>query len=151
MCCRLILLLILCCTICSQEISGQVIERQVFASAGQSAGEFTIGEVFTQTLSNENSLTQGFHQPFLTIVGVQEESTSLLKVWPNPTRDVLHIKCDFLDYQWRILDAAGRIVLEGNGTASEDLSVAQLARGSYLLRILDSASGFNESLQFVRL
>lgn len=130
--------------------SAQWLERQVFATAGQSAGEFTIGEVFTLTLEADAKLTQGFHQPTFTSVGVEENDALEFMVWPNPASDMLQVQSNGKNYQWFILDAVGKIVLEGHATDGQALDLSQLARGSYFLRIQESESLVYHTTQFIR-
>ena len=71
----------------------QVLLPSVFASAGDEfrnaafgSLEWTLGEPVTETFRNGDMLTQGFHQPFFTIVSVSPLTATDLqvKVYPNP-------------------------------------------------------------------
>jgi hypothetical protein len=91
---------ILICVILSG-ISILSFSQQVVATSGntlqKSTGSisFTLGEPVTGTFAKENTtLTQGFHQPTLTIVSTDEylnENISC-RVYPNPTSDLVHLE-----------------------------------------------------------
>src|SRR5699024_10938600 len=62
----------------------------------------------------------------------QFEKTAEVKIWPNPTADVLHITSTAEIQKVQIFDLQGRKVLEGN---QKELNVENLSSGNYLLQI----------------
>ncbi len=59
-----------------------------------------------------------------------------IKIYPNPTTDVVYIKAP-VKVTMQITDIAGRIICKGKAGA-QSLSLKSLVRGIYLLRITDS-------------
>lgn len=129
----------------------QQLERQLFASAGTSVGSFSIGEVFTQTYSSNQQLTQGFQQTNLEVVSVQEEKTVELRVFPNPAADQLTIQTEMSFFEYVITDLSGKVCLESQGARTEVVDVKSLAQGLYLLRITQSEDLILETHQIVKL
>ena len=72
-----------------------------------------------------------------TITSISEPSTDLgISIFPNPTSDLLHIKCsDQKNYQLKLLDVAGRIlkVYDNLNTATQ-ISTSSLRNGIYILQ-----------------
>ena len=53
--------------------------------------EFTLGEIAIETVfGDEFMLTQGFHQGQFNIIALDEHSTMRVKVYPNPTIDIIN-------------------------------------------------------------
>lgn len=66
--------------------------------------------------------------------GIELEQLDNLTVYPNPVVDVLTIEFDGA-YSWAIYDNLGQIVLFGQSTGKELVSMEQLATGNYLLKV----------------
>ena len=89
------------CAICiALSLSLSIFGQKVASSAGvQFLGtdcriDWTLGESAVQTFySGPFIVTEGFHQPILLIAGIPDVGTSnsTIKVYPNPTRDILTI------------------------------------------------------------
>ena len=93
---RSIAVFVICC--CLTCLFAQKITPTVLSSAGavMKTGNFsiewTLGEIATETLkSNNNVLTQGFHQTNLTVVSTNNPFISGLDVYPNPVEQELII------------------------------------------------------------
>jgi hypothetical protein len=69
------------------------------------------------------------------------EDTSLVKVWPNPGIDMLHIEIDVTDkLDLRVLDATGRAILTGTSPdGTLEFSTLGLAPAIYLVEVNTSA------------
>lgn len=144
----IVLLNLLLCTGIS--CHAQANPPDVFSSAGGEGTDgnshlsWTIGEPITETVSDgTNSLTQGFHQPWVEITTDVEDaigSGSGISVFPNPTRHVLHVVyADETPAEDRLelMDAQGRLVHQGRiRSTSTDLDVTKYAPGNYFLRLL---------------
>ena len=97
-------LIILTATILLTTLSfGQSIQNQVVGSAGNrdTIGEYlvswTVGELMVEKFTNPDCVvTQGFHQTFFTISGVDLPSEAQFRVicYPNPTVKDIHIKIE---------------------------------------------------------
>jgi uncharacterized delta-60 repeat protein len=86
----------------------------------------------------------------LTIVGVNSQNIESIKIYPNPTKDLINISSstNFIGKNYRIFDYTGKL-LQNNTINTENtiISLADLTSGLYLLRI----EGNNESYKIVKL
>lgn len=70
--------------------------------------------------------------------GIDDAAAAGYKVWPNPATDMLHIMSpNGSSMQLSLLDAAGRIVLQGAGSS---LDLSAVAQGVYYLRIVSDGN-----------
>jgi hypothetical protein len=134
----------------------QSLERYVISSAGGSyyngtnlEMDYTAGEVAVTTLSNaNNTLTQGFQQPFkLEWVAVEENTVNPSQVFyfPNPVADELTVNIQNAqtgNYQVTLFNILGQLVFNEiisagfNGNAKLNISCINLSTGNYYIRIL---------------
>ena len=130
-------------------ISAQVLSPQVIASAGNSFSsasarmEYTIGEVVTSTLSGaSNTLTQGFQQPEIKILAV-ENYTDLytFNLYPNPTEQFVTIESSKEDeMQVHIYDGNGKAIqVSGIFSKKVTMNIELLAAGAYFMVITTKA------------
>lgn len=133
----------------------------VAASGGsyeQSSAEvsYTLGEavIFTAELSG-NDVTQGFHQPHLTVVGVEEQVISDVRVYPNPTSGQLIIELgdnpDGMELQ--LVNALGQVVHTGrlvNQELQTTLDLSDQAAGNYFLKLHNATEEIN-TYQIIKL
>lgn len=100
----------------SQEVASA--SGNVFQNAEGSVS-FTVGELTVETLSAENSvLTQGFHQPALTIVPVNNPETGTIQalVFPNPASDKIQLNVydeNFSGMEYFLNNSSGIVLLNG--------------------------------------
>ncbi|MCB9232067.1 MAG: T9SS type A sorting domain-containing protein [Bacteroidia bacterium] len=124
----------------SQTLSPQVVANGGRSFSGASGGmEFTIGEVATSTLSSSgNVLTQGFNQPKIDIVGVEEiiESYSI-NLFPNPAQQFLNLETTSdEELEVSVFNALGQIVFDSRKFRKElSLDVQNISDGKYFLRV----------------
>jgi hypothetical protein len=138
------LLLFLMIMFCGIVMSAQ----EVVASSGSSGTitgykvDWTIGEPVIETFTGSaNILTQGMHQTKLLVTGVQELTTSGLKVrvYPNPVSDMLMIEVvqtgnDLFRYE--LFDVTGRkLVLKNMNSNIEEIDMSSYVSGIYLLYV----------------
>lgn len=105
---------------------------------------YTIGEVVIPTaVGSQAVLTQGFHQPWVSISTVVEDGTASAGnalVYPNPTRHELFVEVDDAlgAETFLLLNAAGQRVLDGriSGTRTT-LDLSSYADGAYHLHLAD--------------
>lgn len=134
-------------------IKAQTVMPQVVSSSGgsgqnaQGSLDWTIGESVTTTVTDGTStLTQGFQQPTLLIATSQKEYNELMQllVYPNPTADYVTLKMDNTNdaqYNYRVFDAAGKLVSEGKATsANPNISFQGLASGQYTISLVGPKS-----------
>lgn len=75
--------------------------------------------------------------------------TAPLSLYPNPARDVLHIRGNGQPYDLHVLSMDGREVLRRQMSGSDDrLDISSLAPGAYVVRILQE--GRMQNLRFVK-
>jgi hypothetical protein len=117
----------------------QVAKHQVFAAVGYVSNtiDYTIGEVLTQTLGSSLSVTQGFHQPRLRIVGIaQITNTPSVIVYPNPLESSIFIEVkDRLDViHMTLIDVQGKALKRFIVSAKNlEIPITDLASGIYTL------------------
>jgi len=141
---RLSLLVLLCIPLWA---SGQNQNLQVLAVQGgfsQSPDmslSWTLGENFTETINADDLiLTQGFQQSFYKLkeINLTDTESFNIKVYPNPTRDILNL--DVLDekypYAVEIIDATGQLLYKAvRSQAHSQLDLSGYASGEYFIRI----------------
>ena len=103
--------------------------------------DFSIGEVVTATLNNNNNiLTQGFHQTNLTVLAVDDFDINFqARVFPNPTQDILHVDIQsFSGLSYKLYDIQGRQLSNDIiGNKKTLINTTQYATGVYLLVFLN--------------
>ncbi len=80
--------------------------------------------------------------------GTTQVEAQRLKVYPNPTKDVFRITENTLVKRVKVLNIIGKTALDRTIQNGEQLSVAHLRAGMYLVQMLD---GENEVIKTVRL
>ena len=123
---------------------GQSIERSVFSAGGLSTTlmDFTIGETFTSSISNQNVfISQGFQQTNLLHIGISEylKPASVL-LYPNPARSEFSLSYPNFTESFNLLiyDLQGKLIEDFKQVKSNELfDVASLAAGTYVLRAHD--------------
>lgn len=105
--------------------------------------DFTLGDIAIETISSENfMLTQGFHQPSLGIISINEDSYSEISVYPNPTVDIINLELlgfegNYVNVQ--ILDLSGRLIYSELATINSEkhqINTSILDIGSYVLEVI---------------
>ena len=135
----------------------QSIERQVIASVGGDASasniqaSYTVGEAVIATGSASNVIvTQGFQQPTVSSVGIEEMDNGLsVNVYPNPVSDNLRVEINAkneLLVNATIYDMQGKSTgvsvsnLKVNRTLKHALDVSALSTGQYFISFTDDKS-----------
>ena len=100
----------------------QSLTPEVIASGGHSfvvnqvgSLQGTIGETVTESLQNEQILSQGFQQVYFTLTTVFERKIPAFfaKIYPNPTVDVVFIATELKeDLDLKLMDLYGRILTQ---------------------------------------
>jgi len=112
------------------------------------------GQCWRGTMNNQGQL-QFVSLPECVVLSDAKtvETTSTLKVYPNPATNTLTIDLHTFENKTvtlRVINLSGQLVVEKSVSASGNysLNVSSLSTGTYTLFV--SCAGFNESLQFVR-
>ena len=116
--------------------------------------EYNIGEPVVGTVaSGSNTLTQGFEQPWADIeVGISTATPeAAINVYPNPTRQDLHIQLpNSAHHNYSLFDAAGKLVLQGNLNSSlTTLDVGTLKSGNYNLIVDDTVDLSRQTFRII--
>lgn len=77
---------------------------------------------------------------------IGDESEQKVLLYPNPATDVVFVSGIDGEFDYEILDIAGKI--QASGTTSQSINVASLTKGLYIVRINDGISTCN--LRFVK-
>ena len=122
---------------------------------------FTIGELVIPTwTTGNNSLTQGFHQPYefsgATTLVDKSTPSYLLKVYPNPSKDLVYI--DVLGkkssgFSLEILDPKGSKLspnVKQNDGTKICFSMRDLVPGSYYVRLMDDSGRSSSMITVVK-
>eukprot|EP00389_Voromonas_pontica_P016085 GDKH01025152.1.p1 GENE.GDKH01025152.1~~GDKH01025152.1.p1 ORF type:complete len:154 (+),score=3.96 GDKH01025152.1:49-510(+) len=140
-------------------VSG-VSAQEVISSSGESFAtpnggvDFTVGEVVIETVGNgSNTLTQGFHQTLLEIVGLEDHLSDLqVSIFPNPTDEFLMIEVsDFSSLKYQLVDQTGRLVNQDELKSSQtQINVTQLSAGVYTLFLTTNETKVAKSYQVIK-
>ena len=120
--------------------------QEVISSQGESYStssgkiDFTIGEVVNQTIVGvNNDLTQGFHQPNLTVTGIKDfEENFKAAIFPNPVVNSLSINFEEIDqvYHLEALDLNGKLLFVKQLNSNNNvIDVSYLSAGVYIFAL----------------
>lgn len=104
--------------------------------------EFTIGEPVTATLSkNDIVLTQGFHQPVLTVLPdkIDPNLHFDLTAYPNPTQDYVILETDhFEGLNYQLCNLEGKLINQNTLTTNQtEIDFSSLEPSLFFLRIYE--------------
>jgi len=108
--------------------------------------EGTIGEPITHTYTGANAtLTQGFQQTGLEVVGITENEAFQVSVFPNPTADNLTISAENTLIQAIVItDINGKIIAKSEGeVATWTYDLSSQPNGTYLINVKKDSNTFN--------
>jgi hypothetical protein len=123
----------------------QTATPELLASAGDSftntdySLNWSLGEIMTESYTNtEFILTQGFHQPYLSSVSIDEKPMLNVSVWPNPTDHILYVTAlnqNAKPLSYTLKDLTGKELLNGNFMLKQALDLDNYPAGMYMLSI----------------
>jgi len=108
---------------------------------------FDAGACFTPSFSGSYTVEAAYacdpilSEPFDLVMGIAESGQNAWSVSPNPAAEQALIRSDArLEGPWRLMDAAGRIAMQGrfNGCTVCAIGLADMVAGSYTLLINDA-------------
>lgn len=103
---------------------------------------WSIGETVIDTYSaNDVILTNGFHQSKLSITNVDDILNLDLKLYPNPTADILNVSFNsgFLELEYSVFNSSGDKLK--NGTIiqpNQQINFQRYSSGTYLVKFFYS-------------
>lgn len=125
----------------------QSLQPQAIANGGTSYSnasgqlDWTIGEPVTATLSSGNSISQGFHQPDLSITtGMATEELDGISIYPNPTVSAINLQFENIkkNASVELYDAAGKLVYTTAVTPAMQIDMTNMPKGTYLLTVIEN-------------
>lgn len=99
---------------------------------------FLIAQVDDEELLDEESETNNEAFLALDLIILSETHRKGLSIFPNPAREVLYIsRSETAPTQFELSDVSGKVIRSGSFSSSEQLYIADLKAGMYLLTISD--------------
>ncbi|OQP63818.1 hypothetical protein A3860_23045 [Niastella vici] len=126
------------------------IERSRDKTAWEKIGEITAGSMqhyaFTDNQPYDGincyrikRINNAGNYVYTPVKAVHISKAALLYIWPDPVKDILHIRCGYRSGSVEVIDASGKILQELTITAfTTNISVLQLKGGVYFLRVKDN-------------
>jgi hypothetical protein len=69
------------------------------------------------------------------------QEPELLKVYPNPTQDLLYINNEKV-VSYKLINTRGQLLMHGNLMPRQGINIRQLPQGVYLLQLFDGGKGY---------
>ena len=110
-------------------------------NSGDSITDPFIGDVYIDYVSIGQALPTGVKK-----FSVEEQS---IKVYPNPSSDKIFVEADNItdkNVSVKVMDHAGKLLLETKASLSESIDVSHLEKGAYILSIETSEGIINRKL-----
>ncbi|MHA3788592.1 T9SS type A sorting domain-containing protein [Flavobacterium hauense] len=117
-------------------VSNEHLARQPFVNVVQKLHHFDLSQFLGNYLEN------------FTLTAIQNEIRSLIRIYPNPARDIVYIDTDpsLKGLQYTFLDISGKVVLKGMVTANTyRIDTSKLATGIYTIQ-LENYPGYSYKL-----
>lgn len=83
----------------------------------------------------------------VSFVGIEDLSQNQLQVYPNPTADNIWLSMDG-EFTFELSAIDGKMILSGVGANTQEISLADLASGTYILKV--NINGKNYSTKVIR-
>lgn len=64
-----------------------------------------------------------------------EESANSFSLYPNPANSILYINCGDAEFTYEMYNGMGQVVANGKAQGSEQISVENLTKGIYFIRL----------------
>ncbi|WP_299249718.1 T9SS type A sorting domain-containing protein [uncultured Aquimarina sp.] len=153
--------MLLCFAITSQS---QSIDTSVIANAGVINSNtsytiaFTIGETFIGTITNSESIDQGFWSGIasLNVLSTEEFqfSNSAITIYPNPVLDFFSIRIpDSKSYTISLFNLNGQEIMNQKVNTSlvdKRIDIRSLSKGVYLLRLSIPSTNENKTFKIIK-
>jgi hypothetical protein len=131
----------------SLDAFSQSLQPQVISNGGTSYSnvsgqlDWSIGEAVTATLSSGNAISQGFHQPDLSVTtGMVADKNDGLSVFPNPTSAVLNITMEKVKDNTvaELYNVEGKMLYSSVVFTGMQIELGGFSAGTYLLVITEN-------------
>jgi len=153
------LFLSVCAFINAQSISSITVSNGgEYLSNGSNSINVTIGEAVIGSITNSESVHQGFWASTFSAETLDNSSfvaiTNDLAIFPNPVTDILSLKSSTIkDFKYTIFNTEGKKIIKAsiaNGKLINTINLRALPSGLYLLQIEDQTSSFKKSIKFLK-
>jgi hypothetical protein len=112
-------------TINQTAIDSYTLNGQTYTQSG------TYTQVLTAANGCDSTITLNLELDF---TGIQTSNLTLLKLYPNPVQDVLHIEgLAGKEFEYEVLSIDGKLLQKGKSQG--EISVKELRKGNYVLRV----------------
>jgi len=106
------------------------------------------GNIDTALIPMENSIYYDFSSGIITNIpscllsttDFKQNNITLVKVYPNPVAEILHINTDKNFQEYEILDGTGRLISKEK--FSKTISVTHLSSGNYYIKLISKQKDF---------
>jgi hypothetical protein len=110
---------------------------------GSSQIDWTLGETVTSTYTGSDMLTQGFHQPNLTITSLNDSETECsVAIFPNPSTDFVQLQ--FKDpkeiFVVELFTVDGKLLESKQTSSALKLDMMNYKAGTYLLSVKNKSA-----------
>ncbi len=99
------------------------------------SGTLVYDALYYNTSTGNKTFVRVFIKPASEVLGVQENTLTDFKVWPNPAREYINFSAGKDISQVKIFDINGRCVLQQNAIGNQGVFVRDLSPGIYLVRV----------------
>lgn len=82
------------------------------------------------------------------ILSVSDNEKNSVKIYPNPVKDILHIKNDNEISEFEIYSMEGKKLMTGNDINNSKLDVTILQKGNYLIKL--KSKGKEQTTKFIK-
>ena len=144
--------------------SGQSITPEVGATSGAhyqngtSQLSWTLGEIAIETYSSTGiMITQGFHQPEITVTGIEEANPLQMEisVYPNPTSSFLNISAEGKHEQLSAMlyDMHGKLIMRSQLEVDKpriEFDLTHLPMAHYVLRVESTKGNYGSTYKVIK-
>lgn len=140
---------------CSTQLLAQ---QNTVATGGDASGtggsvSFTVGQIDYSSFDGAGgNINQGVQQPyeFFLSVGLEEHSSIVYNIYPNPTTSNVVFELSSLDPElsYVLTDAGGKLIMKKEITSlTSEIDMSQLSNGYYNLSLLSR----NETIEHIKI
>lgn len=141
-------------TLNAQDISPEILSTAGTTFKGNSIQiDWTLGELLIPTIENSNKqITQGFHQPIISITNVEETPIKIgqIKIYPNPASEWIEVNIQFhqeRNVQVLLYNYIGNLLwtsIENGQNISFRKDIRELPNGPYLFTFLIDKNQYSQ-------
>lgn len=121
-------------------------------------GKLYIGGVFTKINNDSIPYLASFYSTDSVAVGLKNENlqyNNTIKIFPNPSNDILHIESPISLHSYKIFDLMGHILKEEKINNAEispsnyTIYIDKLVKGTYIIQMFDDQQKIVETKKFI--